>query len=382
MAFNPSTASNSKTILINSGKIDATLTNFPVAIDLAEHGGSIFTDLGVNKLKLAVTTSDGVTQCPIEIEHWDNSGGKGVLHVKIPFISSSTNTEIKLFWDNIQDDNTTYVGVTGSTVAQGVWDTNFVGVYHMAQDPSGGAGCIKDSTSYATHGTPQGSMTIDDLADGLLGKAVEFDGIDDYIDFGDVTVLDGATSATFEVAIKFKSMVTEGVYIRKWRAGEQSFSFGNILGSPCDEITLMINDATQNQELRKTSSNAALAIGENYLFAGVWEGSNVTRIHKDGISLLLTTDSNGNPTSIANVAEHSAIAAKYDGGSPTKINDVIIGELRLSVTPRSTAWIKATNASLKDELFKSTVIPAIISVLEIKNIIKFALNHIPNFGGV
>jgi hypothetical protein len=75
--------------------------------------------------------------------------------------------------------------LAGSAAAQNVWNSDFAAVYNMAQDPSGGADCIIDSTANANHGTPNGSMTSDDLVDGGLGKAIDFDGTDDWIDCGD-----------------------------------------------------------------------------------------------------------------------------------------------------------------------------------------------------
>ena len=68
----------------------------------------------------------------------------------------------------------------------------------MAQDPSGTAPQILDSTSNHHHGTSNGSMTSADLVDGDLGKAIDFDGGDDYINCGSVTDFDGANKLTIE----------------------------------------------------------------------------------------------------------------------------------------------------------------------------------------
>lgn len=78
-----------------------------------------------------------------------------------------------------------YVGDTGDLIAQQVWDSNFVGVWHMNQDPTGAGYCMLDSTSNAHHGDPQAALGSDDLVDGQIGKAIEFDGtgLGDRIDF-------------------------------------------------------------------------------------------------------------------------------------------------------------------------------------------------------
>ncbi|RKZ08246.1 hypothetical protein DRQ25_09555, partial [Candidatus Fermentibacteria bacterium] len=68
------------------------------------------------------------------------------------------------------------------TPSQNVWDDNFVGVYHLNQDPSNGNDSILDSTSNGNYSTViQGSMTSTDLITGRIGKCIEFDGSDDEI---------------------------------------------------------------------------------------------------------------------------------------------------------------------------------------------------------
>ena len=75
-----------------------------------------------------------------------------------------------------------------------VWGSNYVAVWHLAEDPSistdgdcgGGSKEICDSTSNDNDGDTYGDMTTDDLIDdGQIGKALDFDGLDngDYIEW-------------------------------------------------------------------------------------------------------------------------------------------------------------------------------------------------------
>ena len=66
-------------IAIDSDKIDESLVDFPVLLYLSTSSGLgstdvsfIFDELGGNRKKVAVTTSDGTTQCYVEIEKWDS----------------------------------------------------------------------------------------------------------------------------------------------------------------------------------------------------------------------------------------------------------------------------------------------------------------------
>ncbi len=141
--------------------------------------------------KLAITSSDGETQQYVEIESWDAVSKEAWLWTKCPTLASGVNTDLYLYYDKDAADNDTYVGETGSLAATNVWDDNFVGVWHMGQDPSGGAGCIKDSTSLSKDLTSGGGMTASDIVDGMIGKAIDFDGVDDYLTI--------ASDASFDV---------------------------------------------------------------------------------------------------------------------------------------------------------------------------------------
>ena len=179
-------------LTIDQTKIDtANQLNFPVLVSLSIASGITSADVScvfdeltsdANRKKIAITTSDGVTQCYVEIERWDDANEKAVLWAKIPIITYNADTDLYLYYDKDHADNTIYIGDIGSTPGQTVWDSNFIGIWHMCQDPSGGANCIKDSTSNTNHGTPVGSMASGDLVDGKIGKALDFDGNDDGID--------------------------------------------------------------------------------------------------------------------------------------------------------------------------------------------------------
>jgi len=139
-------------ITIESDNIDATLTDFPLLIALSDTCGisgqdltGIFSRIGANSKKIALTTSDGTTQCYVEIEEWDNSNQEAWLWARIPSISHTADTELYIYYDNSQADNTSYIGDTNSAPADSVWaDSKYVGVWHMADGASTSA--IYDSS--------------------------------------------------------------------------------------------------------------------------------------------------------------------------------------------------------------------------------------------
>lgn len=199
-------------LTIDGSKIKEDLYNFPIMIHLSNSSGitkvdttCVFDELENNSKKIALYTaiSGSDIQCCVEVDYWSTSSGfeDAVLWAKIPTISSGTDLDLYLYYDKNVSDNS-YVGETGEYSAQQVWDSNFKAVYHLSQSPTGGNGCIKDSTGNNNDGTPQGSMASSDLVDGKVGKALDFDGSDDYIEVADADSLDISSYITLETVLK------------------------------------------------------------------------------------------------------------------------------------------------------------------------------------
>lgn len=157
-------------VVIDSTYIDSDLTNHPVAIEI-DATDSILSGIGATDYEGFHFTVGGV-ECYAQIDIWDTSLEYAYIWVLVPTVSSSSDTTIKV--ENVGDDNTAYVGITGSTPATTVWDSNSLAVYHMSQDPSVGGACILDSTSNAFDGTPGTTyLSSYSVYDGA-GKAIDF----------------------------------------------------------------------------------------------------------------------------------------------------------------------------------------------------------------
>ena len=345
-------------LTIDSTKVDSVLSNFPVLVKISNSSGidttdvtSVFTELGSdsNRKKIAATTDNGITQCYVEIERFDYANSVAWLWIKIPSIASGASTIFYLYYDSGQADNTTYIGDTTDAAAQSVWDSNFVGVWHMSQDPSGGAGAIKDSTPHVNHGTSDGTMLTEDLVDGKVGKGIDFDGGDDYIDIGDVSILDGAVACTFEIILNRTSFTADGAFIRKWASGQQSFVFGQS-ASESDQLRMLINDTGAVNVLTGETTNANIANSTTVYAVGVWGGSNTLTIYENAVSRNISYSFQNTPVSIADTTEHLSLSGRYNAGSPDSFTNGVSDEIRISNTDRSAAWIKATYYSNWDTL--------------------------------
>lgn len=127
-------------LTIDADDIDADLTDFPILVYISASSGinaedmsCVFDELisDANRKKIAVTTGDGVTECKVEIEKWDDANEKAWLWVKVPTIDDANNTDLYLYYDRNHADNDANVGDPESTPAMAVWDTNFLLVQHM-----------------------------------------------------------------------------------------------------------------------------------------------------------------------------------------------------------------------------------------------------------
>jgi hypothetical protein len=227
-------------ITIDNNDVDSALSNFPVLVYLSNSSSGrnnddvsfVFDELqsDANRKKIAVTTSDGTTQCYVEIERWDNASEQAWLWVKVPSISSTADTDLYLYYDSFQSDNTAYVGDKESTPAQNVWTTNFKGVWHLDEDPSGTSPQMKDSTSNNNNGTSNGNMTSGDQVAGKIDGSLNFDGSDDYIN---TTSNELKTLNNFTLSVWFKadSTTTPSHHIL-WEGPASQNGWGDGSGNP------------------------------------------------------------------------------------------------------------------------------------------------------
>ena len=335
---------NSQRLRISIDGEGQALSDFPVLVKLSSSSGKtgydctdVFTKLGANSKKIAFEFEDSGTECYAEIEEWDNSNNLAHIHVKVPSIPATAGSYLIMYYDEAHADNSTYIGDTGETAAQNVWDSHFKGVYHMGQDPSGTAPQILDSTSNARHGTANGSMTSGDLVAGLTGKALHFDGVDDYLNLGPVH---SSSICTLETVYNTSQTASsDRIYL----------SAASMPGSVI-LAQMYIDRDYPYLNARIYSSNSYGFIGNTgtgYLNDGAHHYAAYTH---DGSLQQMQSDSNH----YTNADTHTAISSgdwyvgSQEAVTPAIFSDVIISEVRISDIARSASWLSATQKTLTD----------------------------------
>jgi len=303
----------------------------------------------LNRKKIAITDAND-NQLYTEIEHWDYVNEEANLWVNVPTIVSGTDTTLYLYYDATASGNTTYVGDTGEASAQLVWDDNFKGVWHMAQDPSGGSDAILDSTANLNHGTSVGSMLEEDLVDGKIGKGIDFDGIDDEVDLGTHSSLDLTSAFTYEAIFKTSYSALAQDIITKFNENGLDYQMElhlNTVGSLASNI--------YNGVLTGVNCNTINGLGGNFIDGTYHYVATNIDISGDGNSRLFT-DGVLNVTSSTSLTDINSLAAtptnigeRYNAAADKHMNGTL-DEIRVSNIKRSDTWIKATYYSNWNDL--------------------------------
>lgn len=387
-------------ITVDNTKVDTNLTNFPLHLKIVN--SNVFSEVGANGKKIAVTTSDGITQCYVEIEHWDDFMLTGWLWSKIPSISSSSDTDIYIYYDNSKPDNTSYVGDIGDTPSKNVWSNDYIGVWHMNQDPSGGANCMSESTSENNDGTTINMVSGDSVPS--IDKALQFGTTAKYM-----TVFDSE-----QVSTAFQSLGNNDSFtVSMLMVGSDSGTTGENYWRPnTGLIELRQQTATDTHvpfSIGITNNHIDMGRSSNYVTT--WEREEGTvnignsawhtvavSVNNDTVKFIIDgtldvtrtfTTATGDcsvGTTISNL--FISTLTNNDGTIDSAYSFIgNIDEIRISKTNRSEAWEKAQHNSLLNTLLtygseESSSIKSINSILfnNIKNI--NSINAIKNINGV
>lgn len=194
-----------KQITIHASGVDApgggALEDFPVLFSVMEP--EIAARASADGRDIFFTGADGVSRLVHEIEKWDPETGELVAWVKVPALSASTDTVLYIHYGGSEPPP------LGSPAE--VWSNGFVAVWHLAEDPGpGNPGEIRDSTT-GNDGTAHSSMEPEDLVDGRIGDAIDFDGSNDEITF--TNPITGATPHTISAWVNQRSTGSDDTLI-------------------------------------------------------------------------------------------------------------------------------------------------------------------------
>lgn len=332
-------------LTIDHNDIDEDLTDFPLLIHISSSSGIggddvtfIFDEVGSNRFKIAVTTSDGTTQCYVEIEYWDAVNEEAWLWVRVPSINSSENTVLYLYYDDNKPDNTAYVGDPGSAASEKVWDDNYLFVSHMADGPD--SSHVRDST-----GNHDGVKLASDepiQADGIMGYGQRF--------------VDDAEDDDYIELYPFDYDLTEFT-ISFWMKTDDTSKKGTPISCSdgAGEHNELLIYNYQSFTIYHHNSFASTGVSAN---DGSWHHIVVTwrnsdgelKLYKDGSPVYTGNRWAGAVIRPANLIMGQEQDSFRDGFDPSQAFIGLMDEVRFSDVVRGEAWIKASYEAGVDDL--------------------------------
>jgi len=318
-----------KEITISNANVDSNLTNFPLLVKLSNDAGvgSHISDT-TNGYDIRFTDSSG-NLLSYERESFSVTSGSatGVFWVKVPIISSSADTIIYMYYGNSS--------ASDGQDKTAVWDSNYKSVWHMANSASPAT----DSTSNVKNANQAGGVTFG--ATGKIGKAVGFDGLDDYLQPGSVstTVTNnfGLSAWVNPAVLPQLGHIFENGFNNGWGIGISNGSFSDTTGSKL-----------------------------NALYGGVaWIDSGYTFISPNAWYYVSLIRDNGTAKFYVNGTQTTSVSP-YLGYTPTTPTSTIFGrrqnqspasaryfngfidEVRVSNIARSDAWLEFEYHNMAD----------------------------------
>ena len=284
------------------------------------------------------TASDGLTKLAHEIERYESETGALIVWVKIPSLSPSVDTEIFIYYGNMtasDQQNATAVWNEGGTQAvKGVW--------HLAEEPvPHKADAIKDSTSFASHGTPDSSFDTKDLVNGKIGKGIETS--DDHaISVGDGSNLDVTGNLTISYWAKISVLASWANPLFRTDNDMRTYlCFYSKIGEL--GLSTTYDGETMYTDLGFLSVNPADNAWHHWAIIRDFDVGKIS-FYKDGAFLDMKSIPQG---------KKSAVSTPH---SETHIGDTIgiLDEMRISATVRDAAWIKTgyTNQNAPESFYR------------------------------
>ena len=307
----------------------APLTDFPVLVRVSTNSPVGFSYADCQKpnggdLRFADASGNLL---PSEVDTW-NTNGQSLVWVKVPTLSASTKISAYYGW-----------AFAPSVEATNVWDSGYVGVWHLGES----ALPLKESSGTSTDFTESADSQEILAATGAVGGAVDFaagtrysrllalddDDLDGFTDFTvEMWTKQESPCSDYQPYLLAKTASSQYAYIfYQNRAAQSAFKIGidgldsgNIITGIA--MTPSMDSWTHQTVVRDTAKDKAFAF---------LNGNPVS----DGVTLTSTSaiTSSTSPLYLGNA----------NGNSPSSGFPGQIDELRISKVARSADWVKATH---------------------------------------
>lgn len=310
-------------IYLNTSKTGADVTQnvseFPVVIRLTKEN-FYFSQADASGNDIRVVRNDTIP-LQFEIEQWDTKNNRAEIWVKVDTIYGNNNNQyITMYWGNPV--------AQASSKSSVVFDTseNFIGVWHLNEDPSLGNKSIKDRTSNLQDATPSGDMSSTNSVVGAIGKSLSFDGSDDYLDVGNVSI-----PGTYSMGlwVKLDTLNISQRFILK----DSSYTLWyDVRDTASIRVEHFTNTSWWKGIFQDGGTRISLSKSEWTYLCGTYDGS-VVRLYVNGIEV-------SRSNSFTVIPAKNSKTLYFGKGWNLDFVDGCMDEIRLERIARSADWIR------------------------------------------
>jgi hypothetical protein len=313
--------------------VSRNVPRFPIVIRLTKDNFN-FSQADVNGNDIRFARNDTIPLV-FEIEQWDAKNNRAEIWVKVDTIYGNNNIQfITIYWGN-------RVAQSSSNSAA-VFDTSdkFIGVYHLNEDPSSGANSLKDRTINRYHATAGGKMTSENSVTGVIGKSLQFDGIDDFLEAGNVSI-----PGTYSMGLWVKLDTLESPQRFIFKDSSYTLWYTN-KDSSSVRVEHFSNTTWWKGLLEDGGKRAPLPQNEWCYLCGTFDGS-VIRLYINGVEVSRSSE-------ISIIPEVNSKILYFGKAWDIDFIHGYMDEIRLEGTARSVDWIRLCymNQRSDDKLIK------------------------------
>jgi len=309
--------SNRKKLTFNQDSAQSgTLENFPIMVKVTSSDTTFWNNVREDGYDVRFVDSDAFTSLTFHFEKFDYTNQEMIAWVKVPEVAAYGTTDY--VW--------VYYGNAGASSdpqnETGVWDSNYVGVWHMGEASwNGTTNEVQNSVQNSYHGTASYDATT---ASAKIGKGGTFDGGNDGVQISNLsnTLSDDYTICWW---IKPNSIALKEIMLLGTDYTVHDFEYYQ-----ANTVLDVRADYGSGDHLNIADTFSA---GQWKFISGVGNASG-TSAYVDG-SFVGSTSAKKTTT-----AGYGLNIAAYPDGS-YGLNG-FIDEVRVSDTPRSAQWIKAS----------------------------------------